>query len=74
MTTQTDLVVTASLEMAFTIFVLENFTGMEGFPALEKVDRLVDAIKASVAGIGPEGGASAEEVLNALFAKYEIAD
>ena len=63
-----DLILSA-LELAFVVYATEEFQDKEGFPTIEKVSRLVDAIASS---IGDDREVSAEDILNALFEKYNI--
>lgn len=63
-----DLILSA-LELAFVVYATEEFQDEEGFPTIEKVSRLVDAIASS---IGDDREVSAEDILNALFEKYNI--
>lgn len=59
---------TAVLEIAFVVTTLEAFGEEEGFPPLEKIQQLTEAINHSA----PTVDISAEDVLNCLFEKYNI--
>ena len=59
-----------TLDLAFVVYVTEEFHHEEGFPDMEKVKRLVEAISSQI----PEGMVSAEDIINHLFEKYNIGD
>lgn len=65
----TDLnLIANTLELSFVVFAAEEYGHEKGFPPMDKVGRLIEAITAQ----HPDAEASAEDILNHLFEKYNI--